>query len=306
MKRLEFHISYTCPNNCIFCSESANLKKGILNFVAVDYVREKLAEFSARGFNHVTFTGGEPSLHPQFIPLLDFSKRSDYRTYVTTNGGLFEGKTFCRCAGQYLDEICFSVHGHTPALHNLHTRNKDSFKRLKKGLENIENAPNNIFGFVNIVVTKHNFEFLEKIISFIGNYNKIKQVLISNFAPEGQGLYNFKALAVPLVKFKGALPRLIRVSLKNRITLRFFGLPLCILNGYEDFSNDAHWSPRVTLERNFKNDKKTYLKKTPSYRPTRGRIMPFQCRPCQRRGVCGGLFKVYYKEFGAGELAPFS
>lgn len=305
MKRLEFHISYTCANDCIFCSESMNFKKGRLAFTPANLIRQKLVEFSARGFNHVTFTGGEPSQHPQFIPLIYFSKKLGYRTYITTNGGLFESKTFCQCAGQYLDEICFSVHGHTSKLHNFHTRNRDSFKRLKKGMENIENSSNNIFGFVNIVVTRHNFEFLEKIINFIGNYNRIKQVLISNFAPEGQGLYNFKDLAVPLVKFKEAIPRLISVSLKNRITPRFFGLPLCILKGYEDFSNDSYWSPRVTLERNFKNSSLS-LKKTLSYKPIRGRTKPLECRYCQKRDICGGLFKVYYKEFRAGELKSFS
>ncbi len=282
-----------------------NLGKGASNFIAANHIRKKLIEFSAKGLNHVTFTGGEPTLHPKFIPLLDFSKQAGYATYVTTNGGLFYSKTFCRRASRNLDELCFSVHGHNPSLHNFHTRNKDSFKLLRRAIENIESLPNNILGFANIVVTRHNFEFLEKIIRFIGAYKKIRQVLISNFAPEGQGLDNFEDLVVPLKKFKSIIPHLADVSLKNKITPRFFGLPLCILNGYEDLSNDLHWSSRVTLERDFKNGH-LCLKKTLSYKPVRGRIKPLECGYCKRRDVCGGLFRAYYKQFGAGELAPFS
>ncbi|MBL7130736.1 MAG: radical SAM protein [Candidatus Omnitrophica bacterium] len=305
LKRLEFHISYACPNNCLFCSERAQLNKFSEQFIEQEEIKQKLKQFSKNGFNHVSFTGGEPSLHPQFISLADFSKRLGYRTYVTTNGGLFRNKIFCRQASRYLDEICFSVHGHTPELHNFHTRNRDSFRRLKRGIENIESSPYNILGFANIVVTRHNFASLERIISFIGNYNKIKQVLISNFAPEGQGLYNFRDLVVPLGKFRRTIPQLVDASLKRKISPRFFGLPLCILKGYEDFSNDLHWSPRVTLER-CRSKKRICLKKTLSYKPVRGRLKTVDCKYCQRKSVCGGLFGVYYKEFGAGELSPLN
>lgn len=304
MRRLEFHISYKCDNNCLFCSERERLKEASLRFIPKEVAMRKLKEYSAKRFNHLTFTGGEPTLHPQFIPLVAFAKASGFKTYITTNGGLLYNKTFNKQAALYLDEICFSVHGHNPGLHNLHTGNNESFGVLKKAMENIENESSNIQGFANIVVTKYNFKHLESIVNFIANYKKLKQVLISNFAPEGGGLANFKDLAVPVGRFKEKIPVLAELILKKNIIPRFFGLPLCILKGNEDLSNDLHWSPRVTLEQCPAKEGR-HLMQTLSYKPIRGRVKPVKCGNCLKMDICGGLFRTYYKEFGAEELEPY-
>jgi len=205
----------------------------------------------------------------------------------------------------YLDEVCFSLHGHTAKLHNFHTRNKKSFSKLAKALANIEEAKENTFGFANIVITKYNFDFLIEIIDFISRYKKIKQVLVSNFAPEGNGLSNFNELVVPLFRIKEKVGAIVDKAESQSIVARFFGVPLCALNGYWNYSNDAYWSSRTTIEQ-WKTNKKIFLKKTLSYKPVRGRVKTLKCRQCLKKDICGGLFKKYYHEFGDYELMPFS
>ena len=94
MKRLEFHISYKCYNNCCFCSESAQLSKFRDSFVSKEKIIANLEKFAGKGFKHITFTGGEPTYHPYFIEILKFAKGLGYKTYLTTNGGLFSLKKF--------------------------------------------------------------------------------------------------------------------------------------------------------------------------------------------------------------------
>lgn len=303
MKRLEFHISYSCINDCIFCSEHDQLAKFKNQFVGSERIAKELERFSGKGFNHVTFTGGEPSFHPDFIRILRLSRQLGFKTYATTNGGLFSSKRFCWGAFPYLDEICFSVHGHNAKLHNLHTRNAQSFAMLLRALKNTEECPRDIFVFINIVVTKYNYDFVDKIIGFLSRYNKIKQVLISNLAPEGRGLSNFKELAVPLGKMEALSEKIVSLSQANQITARFFGLPLCQLKGREDFSNDLHWASRATLEQ--WKGKKVFLKSTLSYAPVRRRMKPSKCGVCLKKDICAGVFKKYYQEFGGKDLTPF-
>lgn len=301
--RLEFHISYSCLNNCIFCSEQDQLKKFKGQFVDTRKIVTKLKQFSQAGFNHITFTGGEPTLHPNFIELLRISKRLGYKTYVSSNGGLFSSKRFCQRILPYLDEICFSIHGYNAKLHNFHTCNKRSFSRLLRALQNIEEASKDIYGFINIVVTKYNLDSLEKIINFVSHYKKIRQILISNLAPEGNGLNNFKELVVPLSKIEEKVGKLVYLAQNRSLILRFFGLPLCSLNGYQDFSNDVHWSSRATIEK-WQENSKIFLKTTLSYKPVRKRIKTNKCKNCLGQRVCGGIFKRYYQEFGDNELIP--
>ena len=303
INRLEFHISYTCFNNCLFCSERGQLEKFKGQFVKKEEIEKKLKQFSKKGFNHVTFTGGEPTLHPNFVEILESTKKLGYKTYVSSNGGLFSSKIFCRKTLPYLNEICFSLHGHNHKLHNFHTRNKTSFSRLSRALRNIEEMPGDIYGFINIVVTKYNFNSLEKIIDFVSRYKKIRQVLISNLAPEGNGLHNFEELVVPLSQMKERIGKIIHLAQSMSLVVRFFGLPLCLLDGCQDFSNDVHWSPRATIEK-WQENSKIFLKTTLSYKPIRKRIKTNKCKNCLGREGCGGIFKRYYQKFGDNELKP--
>jgi MoaA/NifB/PqqE/SkfB family radical SAM enzyme len=301
--RVEFHISYKCLNNCVFCSERDQIKKFKDQFVSKNEIEKKLIEFSKKGVKHVTFTGGEPSLHPYFREILCFAKKLNYTTYVSSNGGLFYSTNFCKKTFPYIDEICFSIHGHNPTLHNLHTKNPQSFNRLIEALNNLEKFSTHIFGFANIVITKYNFNFLEEIIEFIQNYEKIKQILISNIAPEGNGLHNFEKLVVPLSLIRKKIKSIMESKLRKTLIIRFFGVPLCIFEEWKFLSNDLHWAPRITVEK-WKIQKKVYLKTTFSYKPTRKRIKTEKCKKCQAKEICGGIFKQYYQIFGDGELKP--
>lgn len=303
IRRLEFHISYSCFNNCIFCSERDRLNKFKEQFVKKESIIKILKWFSSRGFNHITFTGGEPTLHPNFTELVQLAKQLNYKTYVSTNGGLFSLKRFCQKTLPYLDEICFSLHGHNAKLHNFHTRNKTSFSRLLRAIKNVEEATEDVYGFINIVITKYNFDSLEKIIDFVSYYKKIKQILISNLAPEGNGLNNFKELVMPLSQIKQKISNIVHLAQNMSLVVRFFGLPLCLLDGYQDFSNDVHWSPRATIEK-WQENSKIFLKTTLSYKPIRKRIKTNKCKNCLGREVCGGIFKRYYQKFDDSELKP--
>lgn len=301
MERLEFHISYDCPNDCIFCSEKDQLDKFRGQFVEKKSILDNLQVFSARGFNHVTFTGGETTLHPDIVDLVRSAKQLGYKTYISSNGGLFASSAFSKKIFPFLDEVCFSVHGHNAKFHNFLTKNKQSFSRLKKALENMEKYGSDIFCFVNIVITKYNFPFIDEIINFISQYKKIKQVLVSYVAPEGSGFKNFINLTVPLKEIKKKVPFLVEFSQKKSLNIRFFGLPLCVLDGYEIYSNDVYWSSRTTLERWAKGGE-VILKKTLSHDPSRKKIYTEKCNDCVKRGLCGGIFEKYVDEYGNKEI----
>lgn len=302
VERLEFHISYKCANSCIFCSEAGQLQKFKNRFVNFDSIKNKLDYFASKGIRHVTLTGGEPTLHPRFIEIIQTAKRLMYTVYCSSNGGLFSFKGFCDKAFFYVDEVCFSLHGHNGKLHNFHTSNCESFGKLMNALENVERSKSGVFLFINTVITRYNFASLEKIIDLASSFKKVKQILLSNFAPEGRGMANFKKLVVPLKEIQGAVPRLVEYAHKKALIIRFFGLPLCALKGYELYSNDAHWSPRITVEQ-WKGPKHTFLKETLSCYPTRNRIKLKICENCSQGSSCGGLFKKYFLEFQGRELA---
>ena len=295
VKRLEMHITYSCMNNCLFCSEAHQLKNIRLKQTPFSLIKKNLEKFQKKGIEHVTFTGGEPTTHPDFIKILSLSKDLGLTTYITTNGGRLADKEFADKALNYLDEICFSIHGHNDNLHNKQTRNKDSFSQLLKAVNNCKD----VNGFANLVVTKHNFNYLEKIIDFISDFNLIDQILISSIAPEGRGLDHFSNLTASITQFSEKVSSLSQLASEKGVIIRFFGLPLCALDGKTHLSNDLHWASRVTLEL---EKGRGEMKETYSYNPTRKRAKPKKCKECNYYKVCGGVFNEYLRVFGKEEL----
>lgn len=305
IKRLELHISYACRNDCIFCSEKDQLDKFNGIFIGKDEIFKILERAVKKNFSHVSFTGGEPTLHPDIEEILRFAKDHGLKTYISSNGGLFALKRFCQRTLPYLDEICLSIHGPYARMHNRHTRNCKSFNILRRAFLNIERSHQKIFLFSNTVITTYNIDFLPQIIGFLAQFKKLKQILLSCIAPDGNGFRYFNQLALPLGYVEKRISYLNQICQKRSITLRFFGVPLCILRDNEELSNDIHWSPRVTFELWEKN-KKNYLKKTVSLQPNRNRVKVTSCGVCLREEYCGGIFKRYYQEFGGYELKPFA
>ncbi len=262
---LDFHISYQCNNNCIFCSSSEAIdkfKNHPLKFEEIFAILKK------KSFKGVNFTGGEPTLYPSFKELIKTTKNLDYKIYIGSNGGKFSDKKFCKETAPFIDEICFSVHGHNSELHNFHTKNNQSFGNLNKALKNI--SAYNITLFSNTVITKYNLPYLKKIFLFLISKNP-KQILLSNIAPEGRGLKNYKALTAKLADIKKIVPDLVKLANQKKVVLRFFGIPACILGKYATYSNDFFWDARLNIEQD-KKQKKYFIKEETSEGPDRERI----------------------------------
>jgi len=296
---LDFHISYTCLNKCIFCSSADSVKKFSSHSLKTEEILKILRNKRKLGFESVNFTGGEPTLFKNFFELVKKTKKLGYRIYVGTNGGRFKDMEFCKKTAPFINEVCFSVHGHKSSLHNLHAQNSKSFNILNKAIKNLSNFP--IRFSSNTVITKYNFFYLDKILKFLTKKN-IKQSMISNLAPEGRGLKNYDELVARIEKIKKKIPTLIKIAEKSDIILRFFGLPSCVLGEHKAYSNDFHWDERINVEQ-VKEREKYYLKEEKA-KINRGRIKSKKCDSCLYNEICGGIFKEYYKKFGDNELNP--
>jgi MoaA/NifB/PqqE/SkfB family radical SAM enzyme len=302
--RLELHVSYACFNRCIFCSESTQL--ALFNKKNLDKrtVMRVLYWAVSKGISHVSFAGGEPSVHKNIIDFLKTSKQLGLRTYMGSNGGKFFLKKFCFETLPFLDEICFSIHGHNRALHDFHTNNQKSFDKVMKALANVDSAPYPVDLFCNSVLTKFNIDYVDEMTKLFLSYDKVKLILVSNLSPEGAGESRYHELAVRLETLKRKIPLIMALMEKVKCSVRFFGVPLCVLKGHESASNDLWWTPRITIEQ-WKNKRSVFLKRTFSNGPDRKRIKTNRCRKCQKNNVCGGIFEKYFDLFGDEELTPY-
>ena len=296
MKRLEFHISYICNHYCIFCSEYDRLKAYKHNPLNVFQIKTILLDRKKNWFNHVNFTWWEPTIIPGFLDILSFAKKIGYTIYVWTNGTMFASEEFSKEALKYIDELSLSIHWYDSESCFTQTWSKQHFEIFKKISKNIKQYHTGNFFFSNVVINKYNYKNTLDIIKFIKQSDyPVQQILVSNIAPEWLADHDYEKLVFDLLDFSKYLDSIISFVREKNIILRFFWLPTCILwDKYKEYSNDAHWEERHTIERFTNHEGKIILKDIYSPDNSRKRCFVEKCEGCEYKiSPCTWIFKKY-------------
>lgn len=296
MRRLEFHISYHCPEKCVFCSEEHRMQA--FSPFAVDFARVAtvLRTEAARGVEAVHFTGGEPTIHPRFVDVLRLAKKLGMRTSIGTIGTRLADPAFAAAALPFLDEALFSLHGPDAATHDAMTRREGSFDRLARAMEHCRRPG---FGlYVNSVVTRQNLAALPDTAA-LARARGASLLVVSNLTPEGQGEDDYEALHVRLGELGAVVSRVVEAA--GPMIVRFFGVPACVLGPHRMLSNDLHWNARVTWEWQ-RVGEQVRLAPIYSWTPRRKRSFAGVCGACSWKGLCAGVFEAYLARHGEGEL----
>jgi len=310
VKRIELFITNKCSNNCIFCSE---IKRFDNTELAFESIKNILLAEKQKGARLVHFMGGEPTLHNHFIDILRLSKALNYRTHLISNGIRFADPLFCKTAFLYLDELGFSIQGHNKKIHDLHTHNNGSFRQLGKAFKNAREYYQGRF-LVNVTITRYNAKFLTHIFKLVSQY-KPSSVRFLNLVPHGNALGNYRKLSIPFSELKGSIRKLISISGKSGIELRFGGIPLCVLGKENYLYSYEAYEPEMRTGNTFKKKKEMCLwnKEISTEKrhsnPARqiidmGRIKIYTCKKCVLLAVCGGVFEKYLEIYGTKEIIP--
>jgi MoaA/NifB/PqqE/SkfB family radical SAM enzyme len=259
-----------------------------------------LRTHASRGDKNVHLTGGEPTIHPEFVETLMLAKKLGMRTSVGTIGTKLSDEAFARRALPYLDEALFSLHGPNAEVHDESAGRAGSFEQVCRALSTCLALEPGFGAFVNTVVTNKNVDQLGDTVELADRLGA-KLIVISNVTPEGHGYDRYEELAVPLGKLRLLLPR-VPGRAKNAI-VRFFGTPMCLLGEHAMLSNDLHWDPRVTVEWQSAPGK-VMFDGIYSWAPDRKRVHVAACDRCERKGVCMGVFDRYAELYPTTALEP--
>jgi MoaA/NifB/PqqE/SkfB family radical SAM enzyme len=272
-----------CNNNCIFCLDKQNQNGTHLE---LKEIKNELKKGRKLGINKLILSGGEPTLHPDYLKIIKFSKDIGYKEIQNiTNGRMFAYKNFLEKAVKNgLTETTFSIHGHTKELYEKQSGIKDSYEQALAGLINVLNFKNLIVN-IDIVINKINYKYLEKIIRFFINLG-VKEFDLLQVIPFGAAWENKKNL---FYDSKIALPYLQKAfSLQKKypdIYLWTNRFPAQYLEGFEEMIQHP-----IKLQDEIRGRKEIledFLK--------RNKIMNCygaQCQYCFLKDFCSDLSKI--------------
>lgn len=166
-KRNWVRLSYDCNNHCTFCLDS-NAHDGTMR--ATQDIKVQIVEGRKRGSNRLILSGGEPTMHPNFLDFVKLGKMAGYpKIQTVTNGRMFRYPEFLnKAADNGLHEITFSLHGHTAKLHDALVGTPGAFVEEVAGLRAALDSGRFIVN-VDIVINKQNVKHLPEMLeTFIG------------------------------------------------------------------------------------------------------------------------------------------
>jgi len=131
-QRLSIELVDVCNLHCSYCLRDEEALYGHkAHFMELSLLERVLPEARlATGLSRLTFTGGEPTLHPKFGEILALAGANGLKASFVTNGWNFERVwPALLAAKESLSHVAFSLDGASAADHD-HWRGEGSFRRL--------------------------------------------------------------------------------------------------------------------------------------------------------------------------------
>lgn len=153
-----------CNEKCLFCMVEEEIEKSV--DVPYDQVVNEIDK--QKPGTLIEFFGGEPTIYPQFLELVEYSRTKGFDCTIASNCRVFHSKKFTdRFAQTGTDHLYVrtSMYGHNRKLHDYYTATPFSFSQTVKGLENL--VEENILTQVNIVIMEHNLDHLSSLVKLV-------------------------------------------------------------------------------------------------------------------------------------------
>lgn len=166
-------INYTCDCMCSWCYAKEKVKeKQYMDFELakniIDYLNRRLIK-------NITLIGGEPTIYPFFIELIQYLSEKQINVRVATNGKKFSDEEFTKKAIKAgMDHVNISIKG-TSEKEYLCNTNQYGFEQMLNGYYNIDKYKIDLS--ISYVVIDNNKETFDKFINMIET-KKLDNIII--------------------------------------------------------------------------------------------------------------------------------
>ncbi|MFH0714726.1 MAG: radical SAM protein, partial [Candidatus Diapherotrites archaeon] len=150
--------NYGCNNRCVYCyaRESVGNAEKSDKVMDLEYAKDVLQEMKDCGAKHCLLIGGEPTLYPHLLEIIEFGTKIGLSMKIVSNGTRMADKTFVeKLKNAGLVHASISIEASTQELHDQITSAK-SFERMIQGIKNVQEL--GISNNTNLTISSLNME----------------------------------------------------------------------------------------------------------------------------------------------------
>jgi MoaA/NifB/PqqE/SkfB family radical SAM enzyme len=193
-----------------------------------------------RQIENVLLSGGEPTLHPDFLNIVKYISERGLKMSLLTNAIKFSNNEFVEKLEAYCDikntDITIAFHSHIPQMHDDLTQHKNSFNLSFRGAVNLIkkgaklSVKNNIVNYTYMALTDY-VDWVNE------NFPDNITLLFANIDVNGVALRNKEAIGVHFNEsmpfLTAALDKVIAFRKKNtKRIVKVLTTPLCLIDPY--------------------------------------------------------------------------
>jgi len=293
--RADIKIGFGCNNHCQFCVQGD--KRNFCFHKEKEEIKDSLREAYKYGSDEVVFTGGEPTLHPDFLELIEYAKKLGFKEIqIQTNGRLFAYRDFClKVIKAGATQFSPALHGPNAQIHDFLTTAEGSFKQTVQGIKNLRNLKQYVL--TNTVVTSTNAKYLPQIAQLLVDLD-VNQFQFA-FIHIGGTAYRNRDWIVPkkseIIKY---VKKGLDIGIRAHKKVMTEAIPYCLMKGYEEYIAEKIIPPSIVYDAGF------VVKDYHQYRRTKGKAKGPNCSRCKYFEICEGPWKEYPEIFGWDEFKP--
>jgi uncharacterized Fe-S cluster-containing radical SAM superfamily protein len=306
-----------CGNNCTFCTTRIiNLENRAPWFIdPVSKVLRTLEDVRSRGYRSLRFAAIEPLEHPDILTILRKCRDLGFDPVeLWSHAGPLADMDFTRAVvNAGLTALDVPVFGPDAVVHDAIAGRPGAFAKTLQGLQNLRGLGFERISAHMVVARGNHTRVAETLAACQQNaFGPVERIVLA--APSSPDPEKFRPVAAPLFELTdalaGAQDRLPEILLKKALSELAENMPTCVLMGRFP---DAQWITQRDRAAAHPYDAvrvKDYSKGLDGEgRETRGFDLK-QRSPCPKRQDCGlnracpGVFELYLKLYGEGELTP--
>jgi MoaA/NifB/PqqE/SkfB family radical SAM enzyme len=295
MHRVDIKLGFDCNNRCVFCVQGD--KRLHHEPRTREQIEGNLREGRGRGMEGVVLTGGEPTLHTDFLSTVRLARKLGYsEIQVQTNGRLFCYRKACRAAiAAGATEFSPALHGDCDQVHDALTGVPGSYQQTVAAIRNLVELGQKVV--TNTVVNAKNYRRLPDMARRLVSLG-VDQFQLAFLHIAGTAYQNREWL-VP--RKRDVMPHVfeaLEVGRAAGVRCMTEAIPFCLMKGYEE-----HIAERIIPETLIYDADQTIDSYT-DYRRTEGKGKAASCGECRWNEQCEGPWREYPEMFGWDEFVP--
>ncbi len=238
-KRKWVRLTSMCNNKCTFCLDTLAHNETMSDD---DAVKAQIIEGRREGATRLILSGGEPTVHPNFVKYVKYGRLAGYRRVQTvTNGRMFSYPDYLqRCLDAGLQEITFSVHGHNAKVHDALVGVKGAFVEEVRGIE-LALADGRPIVNMDVCLNKGNIKRIPELLRRFIELG-VREFDLLHLIPFGNAweMKHRKSLMYDIDEAKPYIEEALKLSERPDVHIWFNRFPPPYLEGYEHLIQDPY------------------------------------------------------------------